>query len=329
MSDDFIVIEEKPDHHFRTEIPNIVDDLGLSVYAYRVYGKMKRHAGDGGYCNMSIPKIAKAIKCSENTVRDAKKELEAPFEMLGGKPLIRTKKRQSASKKNDTDVVTIVAIWRENGDYYRSLKSESQKNYTGSRDEPPLVHEMNHPGSGDEPKEEPLKEEPFLRKDNVFRETMSSSAKKEKKKDFSITLTPEQKDTHRKIMLYVPPWGEKIESNTVCAWIKKFGSERVMEVLKIYIQDCESAFARGAKIDSMGACMRGAINSGRKPINGDFDANRTFAEHKAKEHTFLETTKKYVKIRATNVREEIEFNRPHCQFLQELESYIRLAIVYA
>lgn len=153
----FIVEEEKPDHHYRTEIPNIVFDLQLSVYALAVYAKLKKIAGDGGYCSYGIPRLAKDLGISEKKVRESKKELSKSFELLNNLPLIKVTKRKTDDKVNKTDVVTISPIWRLNGDFYRG----NQKSYTGASQEPGGGSPQEPGGSPQEPKEEPFKEEPL------------------------------------------------------------------------------------------------------------------------------------------------------------------------
>lgn len=58
-------------------IPHIIDDLGLSVYAYRLYGRILRRAGvlENGICFESTENLAAACKMSTGMVSKAKKEL--------------------------------------------------------------------------------------------------------------------------------------------------------------------------------------------------------------------------------------------------------------
>lgn len=44
-AENYYVYENKPDHHYRTEIPNIVFDLDLSDSQFRLYSQLKRIAG--------------------------------------------------------------------------------------------------------------------------------------------------------------------------------------------------------------------------------------------------------------------------------------------
>lgn len=57
-------------------IPHMVDDLPLSVYAYRLYGHIVRRAGQDGACFEGIRKMARCIGCSPQTIVEAKRELQ-------------------------------------------------------------------------------------------------------------------------------------------------------------------------------------------------------------------------------------------------------------
>ena len=271
---------------------------------------------------MSIPRIAKEIKCSENKVRDAKKELEKPFELLGEKLLIRTQKRIKDNKKNETDIVTIVPIWKENGNY---LRAKYKKVCTGSGDEPPLVHEMNHPGSGDEGKEEPIKKN-HINKDNV--KTMPSFSKE---KNFIHALDKEQKKLHDELVRYQPNHGSKLDSKDVCAWFlsRNYTTEQVRESFDVYKQDAAEAKKRGDSVKSMGGCMVNAIKSGRKKRSIDEGFNKEYAKNLEKTHKFITVMERYVKVVIGNVREEIELKLPKSQFVSQLDSIISLARIYA
>jgi hypothetical protein len=117
---------------YRTEIPNIVDDLGLSVYAYRLYGHIRRVAGETGECFQSTPTLAKACGMSAGKISDAKKELAKPRSELGGLPLIRISKRDQPpgvlTRKGDS--IRVTDIWAAN-------HAAFSKRARGS------VHEMN------------------------------------------------------------------------------------------------------------------------------------------------------------------------------------------
>ena len=162
---------------------------------------------------------------------------------------------------------------------------------------------------------------PDTKRDNV---STVSSFQSKKKKDFSKTLNLEQKAAFDKVMAHKPDWGEPLDPNTVCAWFKARGwsPNRVIEALEVYRQDVAEAKRRGDTVRSMGAAMCAILKNGRKPIRNDAKNNKAFAERKAKEHRFLEITKRYVKVSLGKVSQELCFNLPEPTFVTTLESFI-------
>lgn len=64
-------------HKYRTELPNLIDDLGLSVYAHRLYTHIKRRAGEGekGACTAGLRGMAKSCGMSLGMAAKARQEL--------------------------------------------------------------------------------------------------------------------------------------------------------------------------------------------------------------------------------------------------------------
>ncbi len=148
MSESYEIHEEKPDHHYRTEIPNIIDELPLSLLEFRLYCKIKRIAGDDGKCWVSSDKLAESIKARPNSVKDALKKLASSFVVIKS-PLIKIERRQGTNGIDLPSLITICPIWRINGETYRSRKKEGG---VGGQSGPPR-------GSIGTPKEEPIQEE--------------------------------------------------------------------------------------------------------------------------------------------------------------------------
>jgi len=94
---------------YRTEIPNLIDDAGLSVYAMRLYVHIKRVAGDKGKCTQSTRTMAEHCNMSVGKVSASKKELLDAA-------LIRIRKVKVSSGYSDE--ITIVDVWDENFDIY-------------------------------------------------------------------------------------------------------------------------------------------------------------------------------------------------------------------
>lgn len=97
---------------FRTEIPNMLDDADLSPHAYRLYGHIKRVAGDDGECNENTRHLAVKCQMSIGQISKAKRELfERGFIHLGRGDFGR-------------DVMKPSNIWQQNYETYASSPEE-------------------------------------------------------------------------------------------------------------------------------------------------------------------------------------------------------------
>lgn len=147
--------EFKPDHAYRTEIPNIVMELGLHPFDLAIYIHIKRITGDGGRCWKSKKNMSDLTGVSETRYKEGLKNLSLPFEKLGGLSLIKITTRKRNDGADAPNLIECVDIWRPNGNHFRGVKIEgSPKNPRGS---PPIGGE----GSPNDHKEEPIKEEPL------------------------------------------------------------------------------------------------------------------------------------------------------------------------
>lgn len=109
-------------------IPNIIDDYGLSVFAFRLYCRLKRVAGESGMCNQTTRTIADACKMAVGSVVNAKKELvEAGLISIEVVP----------GRNGNEHHITINDIWHENMRSYseRSTKQRSPDEPMRSPDE--------------------------------------------------------------------------------------------------------------------------------------------------------------------------------------------------
>lgn len=115
-------------------------------------------------------------------------------------------------------------------------------------------------------------------------------------KDFYLALPPEQKELHDKILDEAAARGQLVESKAITAWLKKWGRERVENVLEFYLQEVQKAKKRGSQIGSMGAFMRGALNKGLKATTLGSVRNKQYAEEMKANYPFLEVWEKYVRV---------------------------------
>lgn len=159
-------------HKCRTEIPNILFELGLDCFALAVYMIFKRIAGDQGKCWASQESIAKMAGIGLTKLREIKKELAKPRELLGNVPLIYVQKRADSG---ESDIITIEDIWPQNFTLYFI-----QKNNRGTR-------QTEGGAPRGEPKEDLIQEDPSLKDHRSppassqprFEEAVSEQCKKE------------------------------------------------------------------------------------------------------------------------------------------------------
>lgn len=105
-----------------SQIPHLVDDIGISVYAYRLYGHIVRRVGaaGAGKCFESVRNMANNCNMSLGTVVKAKKEL-VTWE------LIHIKKVFTPNNKYSHDEIYLGNIWDKNRKYCeldRSIREE-------------------------------------------------------------------------------------------------------------------------------------------------------------------------------------------------------------
>jgi hypothetical protein len=77
MTDPTRVVDAGDLRLYRTEIPNLIDDMNLSVYAFRLYVHLKRVAGasNEGACWQSTRTLATHCGMSASKVSESKQEL--------------------------------------------------------------------------------------------------------------------------------------------------------------------------------------------------------------------------------------------------------------
>ena len=139
-------IRDEAPHDYFTQIPNLVDELNLTPHAYRLYGHLRRVAGETGKCWQSTKTLAKSCNMSMGKISEAKQELENTFP-----PLIRV---VSKTKENGIyHEITISDIWSINHDFFTGVSVHIVKT-------PPKRSHCENPRSQYETKKNPIKQEP-------------------------------------------------------------------------------------------------------------------------------------------------------------------------
>jgi len=104
-------IRDESPHDYFCQIPNLVDELDLTPQAYRLYGHLKRVAGESGKCWQSTKTLSDKCRMSAGAVSEAKKELENTYP-----PLIRI---TSKTKENGIyHEIVVTDIWQINHDFW-------------------------------------------------------------------------------------------------------------------------------------------------------------------------------------------------------------------
>lgn len=106
--------------HYRVELPILLDDMNLSVYAFRLYVHLKRVAerSDEGSCWESARTLASACNMSSGQVSKAKDELEQQGLITRHPKVLRG---------GIGDDITIVDIWPRNFERYAPERKVAQE----------------------------------------------------------------------------------------------------------------------------------------------------------------------------------------------------------
>ena len=151
MNDNYQVRDEGDPRRYYTQVPNIIDDMDMSVYAFRLYVHLKRVAGDEGKCWQSTDTLAQACRMSAGKVSDAKKELEVLR-------LIKIEQVDNPRGGRDYHSITIFDIWQRNTSAFSDCVSTSSPYELASS-----PHELT--SSPGEIKNNPIKNNPIKNKE--------------------------------------------------------------------------------------------------------------------------------------------------------------------
>lgn len=143
---------------YYTQIPNLIDDMDLSVYAFRLYAHLKRVAGESGTCYQSTKTLVDACKMSAGSIANAKDE-------LAEKKLIRIRTQKGEHGEFSYHEITIVDIWSENIAKYSTCSPDEQDRSPSEQDRSPddtvPSYDVNRTVSPHETKNNPIKNNPL------------------------------------------------------------------------------------------------------------------------------------------------------------------------
>lgn len=161
QQDGFMVIDEGDLKKYRTEIPNLIDDLDMSVYAFRLYVHLKRVAGEGGKSFQGTRTLAEHCHMSMGSISKAKTELV-------DLDLIAIEKGDP--KTNTPDLIRIKNIWPQNFMHFSKPPGGAPVQDTNDpvhdvntpvRQMNTPVHQANDPVHDVNERKNPSKKEPY------------------------------------------------------------------------------------------------------------------------------------------------------------------------
>lgn len=295
----FEVYEDHPDHHYRTELPNIIFEMGLSMEAFVLYSHLKKIAGDNGQCFKSVPHLAKDCGMGETKLRQSMKKLQEIN-------LIKIIYRKNVDGSPSTNLITITPIWRLNGDI---MRSRGEKKFSESKLGGGVVRAANQGGSCGEPggscgegKEEHINKEP-IEEFNDSAGKPASVNRFKKQKTSLMGLNEEQQQT----LSWLQSLGLTTSEDTLSWWARNYSLSRLDEVYRE---------ALNRKADCVGAYMQRLLKDNTKVTTGRVAVNREYCTFfiQLNGWSSLKVTQKYATYRENNSDHEISFDMEPEQF---------------
>lgn len=146
--------DEATPRDFYSQIPNLVDIMELSPHAYRLYGHLRKVAGESGKCWQSTKTLADACNMSTGKVSESKVELESVYP-----PLIRIESKPF--DRGSYHEIAITDIWEINHKFWigeevtvKTATGKAFHNMNGWRSQYELLRSQY------ETKNNPVKKEP-------------------------------------------------------------------------------------------------------------------------------------------------------------------------
>lgn len=243
-------------HHYRTELPNIIFEIGLAPQLIGVYAAIKRSAGDQGTFFKSEAKLAKELGISKKTLHKFI-EILCLINIHLKKPLLIKKNRISKDGDKDTNLISITDIWPDNCVHFCN-ESGGRVNIT-----PPRVNITQGVGQNLPKgrvkfthKEEPIKKNlfeetttPTPSKGNVVVDVVSDKKQKEEEAEKQAARSLKEwldKEAGKQRSKHSIPWGDKwiIPLYVYERLIKKHGIKYFQEQLD-YMVRLQKDFDRG------------------------------------------------------------------------------------
>lgn len=313
---------------FFNQVPNIIYRMGLGCHIIAYYGLLKSVAGDRGSCFMTQKTIAERLGCSERQVRKMNAFMAKPFEILGGKPLIRVSKQKSSDGGCKPNLVQIVDIWVENVMVLNSkiyipltpmpIEKKKIKEKNGAApDSAPPAPDSAPPAPG-ATKEEPSYKNPVKKMyfKDLGPETLALDKSNSKTLDVTRRwgLTEEQSE----VFYFLKSCNIDAEDKKLCYWAKKYSLQRLMDVFN------ES---KANKAKSLRKYMSKLLDGESKVPNANAHMNKEFLREYLKVNPWpgAKIFKEYVKLPIGEDYLDLSFHLASYVFIEALtEKHINI-----
>lgn len=319
LSEDSLIVEEEyADHHYRTEIPNVIFDLNLDPMTLLVYSYLKRIIGDGGKCWQSIPNLAKKIGIGQTKLR------ECLTELIEGKNqanlrLVKKTQRVKSDGSLDTCVYTIINIWGFNGRFYRKGGTSPREGH--------VVRHAKDGGSPGEGKEEPMsKKNPLEELGNVLGDgkTMPATQGVNEDNGNEKSKFPLKKE-QRAIFAKLKEFQLECDDDTLKFLVRKYSEQKINDALNhLKIEVAKGIPFKKGKI----AFLRHLLNGNASVISEKASKNKAFVDALKKANRFpsLEIHEKYCICEKTH--KELPYDMEEEEFKIQLKALFDLSKNY-
>lgn len=329
MSDDQEIHVEDlcTEKKYFSQIPNIIHRMGLGCYVVAYYCLLKSIAGDSGHCFTGQKKLAKSLGCSDRHIRKMNAFMSKPFEILGGKPLIKITYRKNEDGEPIPNLIHVTDIWLENVMVLNEKKPIPQ---TSMSNEEPKIKKSNvaeRSSTPSEPyspppdpssyKEEPFKKTPSKKKDIRDLGDETEIVYKFKKGNLDAKrrwkLTDQEVETFLSIQALgiTDKKGMPLEQGKLAFWAKNFTLDRILDVYnesKSYKPDCMKSY------------MSSLLDKKSKVPNANAESNREFLNEYLVSNPWygVKIFKRYMKYPIGKDHGEIDLNMNPMDFISRL-----------
>lgn len=326
MSDDQEIHVEDlcTEKKYFSQIPNIIHRMGLGCYVVAYYCLLKSIAGDSGHCFTGQKKLAKSLGCSDRHIRKMNAFMSKPFEILGGKPLIKITYRKNEDGEPIPNLIHVTDIWLENVMVLNEKKPIPQ---TSMSNEKPKIKKSNvaersstpsepysPPPDSSSYKEEPFKKTQSKKKDIRDLGDETEIVYKSKKRNLDAKrrwkLTDQEVETFLSVQALgiTDKKGEPLKEGKIAFWAKNFILDRILDVYhesKAYKPECMKSY------------MSKLLDENKKVPNANAEANREFAREylESNEWAGVKIFKNYIRYPLDSDFGELDFNMDPVDFI--------------